>query len=329
MKINLDRKLPISLHEQLKGQIKYSIVYGQINSGDPLPSVRELADELEVAPLTIARVYKELTKEGFLVSRPRLGTFVGDIDKITGVGDLNPSQQNLHLIFENSLRQARLLGYTNDEIRNTVQDLLSGNTNQSCPTIILVGNFPRTTEIYANKVHSILSGVNVKVIPVILSELKSNLSDYSEMFRRAKFTISVPTRLNEVRTLLEPKYSRVVTVAFQISPDTRRELSEISPDTRLGIITTYPEFLKTMLEEVQAYGILNTHPICAVKDQTDQINDMFTQIDMLLYASGSEDIIHTFPSHIPTIEFLHSPVPELVNRLRYLLIEPSNTGGPN
>jgi DNA-binding transcriptional regulator YhcF (GntR family) len=328
LKINLDRKLPISLNEQIKGQIKYTIVYGQINSGDSLPPVRELANELKVAPMTIARVYKELSEEGFLVSRPRLGTFVADIGKINGICNLNPSQQNLRQILDNSLRQAWLLGYTNDEIRDTFLALFSSYANQSSPTIILVGNFYRTTEVYANKVKSILSDLNVKVVPVVLSELRSNFSDYIELIRCAKLTITVATRLNEVRALLEPHYSQVAAVAFQISPETRQKLSEISPDTRLGIITTYPEFLKIMLEEVYSYGMLKSPPICAVKDQTDQIKEMYKQIDMLLYASGSEEVIHSLPSHIPTIEFLHSPVPESVNRLRSFLMEPSNPGAP-
>ena len=328
MKIKLDRKLPISLNEQIKGQIKYSIVYGQINSGDPLPSVRELADELEVAPMTIARVYKELSEEGFLDSRPRLGTFAADIDNIDGFGNTNSSRQNLSQILDDTFQQALALGYRMDEIRDTFLALLLGYTDDSCTSIVLVGNFYRTTQTYANEIQAILSDLNVKVVPVVLDDLKSNFSEYIELFRCAKFTITVPTRLNEVRALLEPDYSRVASIAFRISPETIRKLSEISPDTRLGIVTTYPEFLNTMLEAVHSYGLLKVVPICAVKDQTEQIKEMCKHIDLLLYASGSREFVQQLSGNIPTIEFLHSPVPESVNRLRYLFMEPSNAAVP-
>lgn len=328
MKIILDRKLPISLNEQIKGQIKYSIVYGQINSGDSLPSVRELADELEVAPMTIARVYKELSEEGFLDSRPRLGTFVADIDRIDGIGQTNSSRQNLSEILDSAFSQARSFGYCIDDIRDTSLALLLGYANDPSTSIVLVGNFYRTTQVYANEIQEILSDLNVKVIPVALSALKSNFSEYIELFHSAKFTITVPTRLNEVRAMLEPDYSRVASVAFQISPETLRKLSEVSPNTRLGIVTTYPEFLNTMLEAVNSYGLLKVPPICAVKDQNDQIKEMCTHIDLLLYASGSKEVVQPLSNHIPTIEFLHSPVPESVNRLRYILMESSNMEVP-
>lgn len=319
MKIKLDRNLPIPLTEQIKGQIKYAIVYGQMKSGDTLPPVRELADQLVVAPMTIARVYKELSEEGFIISRPRLGTFVADIVKLNNNGHLNPSQQNLRQILDNSLRQARLLGHTNEEIRDTFLSLVSVNEDHSPQVIIMIGNFPRVTERYAKEVQAILSGLDVKVVPVVLNDLKNNFSNYKEILGSARLVVTVATRLAEVRALLEPEYSQIVAVAFQISPDTRRKLSEISPNTCLGIITTYPEFLQTMLEEVHSFAVLKTPPLCAIKDQSEQIQEMFKQIDMLLYASGSEDALQGLPSSVPAIEFLHSPVPESVNRLRYYL----------
>lgn len=231
-------------------------------------------------------------------------------------------------ILDSAFHQARSLGYCIDEIRDTSLALLLGYANDPSTSIVLIGNFYRTTQVYANEIQNILSDLNVKIIPIALSALKSNFSEYIEVFRKAKFTITVPTRLNEVRAMLEPDYSRVASVAFQISPETLHKLSEISPDTRLGIVTTYPEFLNTMLEAVHSYGLLKVPPICAVKDQTDQINEMCKHIDLLLYASGSKEFVQALSDHIPTIEFLHSPVPELVNRLRSSLMEPSSVEVP-
>ena len=60
MEISIDRSLPITVTEQIKGKIVYAIAYGELRPGDPLLSVREFAAKLGVAPMTITRVYREL-----------------------------------------------------------------------------------------------------------------------------------------------------------------------------------------------------------------------------------------------------------------------------
>jgi DNA-binding transcriptional regulator YhcF (GntR family) len=322
MEIHLDRKLPIPIVEQIKGQIKYSIVYGHMKAGELLPSVRELAVHLGVAPLTVARAYRELSEEGLIESRPRSGTFVAEISfPSNSANQLNPSQQNLRQILDNCLRQARLLGHTTAEIRETFLSLINlceQPSNQR--SMVMVGNFKGATDFYAHAIEKIFNGLNVKVIPVVLEDLKTNLGEYAEMIRQARLTITLPTRLTDVRALLEPEYGIVTGVAFQLSGETRRRLSEIQPEARLGVVSTYSEFLQTMLDEVNNYCLLKTPPICAMKDQVRQVKSLLLKIDVLLYASGSEEILEWVPPSVETIEYLHEPVIESVNRLRSFLV---------
>ena len=78
MRIRLDRSLPIALTEQIKNQILYSVSTGLLPIGARLPSVRELSGELKVAPMTTSQAYRELAREGVIVTRPGAGTFVAD-----------------------------------------------------------------------------------------------------------------------------------------------------------------------------------------------------------------------------------------------------------
>jgi len=318
MEFQLDRNLPIPLAEQIRGQIKYAIAYGQLSSGESLPSVRELADQLKVAPMTISRVYRELAEESLVISRPRSGTFVADMARINGAANL--SYQNLRQILYNAVSQARLMGHSLEEIKDTFDSLISNfEEPPASRTVILVGNFRLTTEKYAHAIEEILHDMDIRVMPLILSDLKSNFAAHQEVIQKARLTITVATRFNEVRALLEPKYSRVVAVAFSISKGTRSILAELPGDTRLGIVTTYPEFLRPMLEGLHSFAILKDAPQCAILGQTEQIKEMFNQIDVLLYASGSEEVLEYLPAHVRSIEFLHSPVPESLNRLRPFL----------
>ena len=74
MKLHLDPTRPIYL--QIIEEIKKRSVRGQYNPGSQLPSVREMAKEMEVNPNTIARVYRELEREGFIFTRRGQGSFI-------------------------------------------------------------------------------------------------------------------------------------------------------------------------------------------------------------------------------------------------------------
>ena len=60
MEFSVDRDLPVPLGVQLRGLIEYGIACGELVPGDRLPSVRELADPLGVAPMTVSQVYARI-----------------------------------------------------------------------------------------------------------------------------------------------------------------------------------------------------------------------------------------------------------------------------
>jgi hypothetical protein len=184
--------------------------------------------------------------------------------------------------------------------------------------VVVVGNFEPATESYARDIESILHDLNVKATPVLLSDL-ANPDCLSEISRSAKLVIAVPTRLQEVNTLLKARPIRVTAVAFRPSPDTRRRLSSIPPGRRIGLVTTYPEFLQTMIDEVASYCMLKTPPPCAMIAQEDRVRSLLGKIDVLIYASGSEAVLDWLPPNVEAIELRHAPEPDSVNRLRPLL----------
>ncbi len=63
-------------YEQLRDRLRASIERSALMPGDRLRPVRVCADQLGLAPNTVARAYRELEEEGWLVGRGRAGTFV-------------------------------------------------------------------------------------------------------------------------------------------------------------------------------------------------------------------------------------------------------------
>ncbi|MBX4268619.1 GntR family transcriptional regulator [Clostridium estertheticum] len=69
------------IYLQIIDQIKGLIFSGEIKEGDALPSMRNLAKDLQVSVITTKRAYEELEKEGFIVSLTGKGSFVSEQNK--------------------------------------------------------------------------------------------------------------------------------------------------------------------------------------------------------------------------------------------------------
>jgi DNA-binding transcriptional regulator YhcF (GntR family) len=74
--IALDPSDPAAPYDQVKQQIARQVARGLLRPGDKLPTVRGLAEELGLAPNTVARAYRELEAAGVVDTRGRAGTFV-------------------------------------------------------------------------------------------------------------------------------------------------------------------------------------------------------------------------------------------------------------
>ena len=74
--ILLSRTSGIPLYEQIVDQVSSAIWAGDLAPGDPLPSLRQLARDLEVSLITTTRAYNDLAADGFIANHQGRGSFV-------------------------------------------------------------------------------------------------------------------------------------------------------------------------------------------------------------------------------------------------------------
>jgi GntR family transcriptional regulator len=67
---------PEPVYEQIVRQIHVGVKSGRLQPGAPLPTVRQLATDLELNRNTVARAYKQLEDQGVIRTAGRKGTFV-------------------------------------------------------------------------------------------------------------------------------------------------------------------------------------------------------------------------------------------------------------
>lgn len=76
MKIIISNSAGIPIYEQIKEQIKTSILSGEISEGEILPSIRTLAKDLKISVITTTRAYTDLEHEGFVSNVQGKGCYV-------------------------------------------------------------------------------------------------------------------------------------------------------------------------------------------------------------------------------------------------------------
>lgn len=76
MQIHISPNDGVPIYRQIVTQVKYLVACGRLGPGDEMPAIRALADQLLVNPNTVARAYRELERDGILLSRQGSGTQV-------------------------------------------------------------------------------------------------------------------------------------------------------------------------------------------------------------------------------------------------------------
>ncbi|WP_256874487.1 GntR family transcriptional regulator [Nostoc sp. C057] len=79
MNILLERQSPKPIYLQIRDRISHLIKSGALKSGDRLPSIRSLAESLQVNKLTVIEAYNVLEADGIVSARQGSGYFVSGV----------------------------------------------------------------------------------------------------------------------------------------------------------------------------------------------------------------------------------------------------------
>lgn len=107
--VDIDDETP--LFSQLIEQIKKAVQLGDLTSGDPLPSIRQLANDLAVNNKTVAKAYRLLERDEVIITRGYRGTFIHPNARKNSTKDIN--------------------GWVSSEITKTIDTLKSAGATDS------------------------------------------------------------------------------------------------------------------------------------------------------------------------------------------------------
>jgi len=127
LQITTNDGVPIYL--QIVNQIKYLVASGRLSSGDELPPIRALAEQLVVNPNTVARAYRELEVSGVVEKRRTAGTYISDsASPLATVERVRIISERL----DSLLTEARQMGFSTEQLVALLQ-VRASEMNQQSP----------------------------------------------------------------------------------------------------------------------------------------------------------------------------------------------------
>lgn len=116
-RFRLDQNSGVPVYRQIIDQVRGGVASGALAAGNQLPTVRQLAVDLQINPNTVVRAYRELELGGLLETQQGTGTFISE--KKVARADAERERQ-LRQIVDDCVARAGAAGFT---VTNLLEEL--------------------------------------------------------------------------------------------------------------------------------------------------------------------------------------------------------------
>lgn len=298
----IDREVPVSLNMQLRGVIEYAILMGRLTPGTRLPAVRELAEGAGVAMMTAVSVYAKLKDAGLIETRPKAGTFVAG----SGSPLSNHATARLSLAIDELLDLGRNLRIEPARIAEMigVRENLRRAASRTALRILFVGLFQPATSDYARFIADRLPGGNsVEAATLDLLRMQGAGVGWD-------LVLTLANRRSQVQAMFRDG-TPVMGVNFVPSAETRTRLAGLDPASRVGMISTLPEFTATMRHDVLRF-IPHVASAEIITLDSPGLEGFIRGVDVVVYATGSERVLTLAGERQIVFEYRHAPDPNSI-----------------
>ena len=112
----------LPIYKQIEESIKTEILNGKIEQNTMLPSIRQLACDLNVSVITVKKAYEDLEQDGFIYSFPGKGFYVSEMsEKQVGI----IKKKFVENTMSKQIDYLKSLGVEDDEILNIIREKLT------------------------------------------------------------------------------------------------------------------------------------------------------------------------------------------------------------
>ena len=153
----------ISLREQIVTQVRLGILCGELEAGERLPSIRELARRFSIHPNTVSAGYRELVEAGWVESRHGSGVFALAPRAPAGHGTDGTRDAMLDRLIAQLLRGTRRLGIPDEEAATRLAQFVLSPRPPAPRSILLIEPDPELRAIIHAELETLVTDGNARL----------------------------------------------------------------------------------------------------------------------------------------------------------------------
>src|ERR671921_384932 len=254
MDLRINSKSHVPVHVQLEGQIKHLILMGNFEVGSRLPSIRAMAGFLRVNRNTVARVFSDLEREGYVESRRGSGVYV--VEPPVDVEDIKRQE-----VLERVMDLAAAQGVS---VENLAYGLLarSGAEPQDKLPILFVECTRAELDPFSDELEEQLP---VEVEKVLVADLADRVSDAEDL----PWLLAVTTffHIHEVQEIVEPRGIEAVALLAEATLESLQRLTELPSGTPVGVVGWGRTCMENLSSSIEGAGLDHLNFVQVYVDQ--------------------------------------------------------------
>jgi DNA-binding transcriptional regulator YhcF (GntR family) len=275
------------IYLQIKYQLAHLITSGRLREGHRLPTVRTVAERLDVNPGTVAQAYRELQQQGLLEAAPGRGTFVAPTAPVDA--DAGERRRLLEDAVRAALYRARGLGFADDEVRQHLDLALASDDARpvlfAAPTLDIARKYATSLERRI--------GPALSVHPVTFHAIEARQPHVAALLSTAYFVVTFAGLARSVGEALERlgHPHRVIGCATEVQPHTYAALRALDPGARVCLATQEPYVPPTLNLLAEHTGRRAEDIEIVLDDDPEDAAAAFARADRVVYTFGARDLV--------------------------------------
>jgi DNA-binding transcriptional regulator YhcF (GntR family) len=317
MHIRIESEDHLPVHIQLKEQLKFLILNGDLAPGTKLPTVRQLAGFLRINRNTALKAYQELVQEGLVDCRQGRGCVV--VDRPADVA--HPLSAELLAMIDSAIEQASEWGITPADFSTLVY--ARARQRRDVQVKRRLAFVECEAPIATALAQAIQERLGVEVMPLVLRDLRQPTAETNEQLRGADIVATTFFHIQEVKRLFAKAKKEVVAVAVKPHLEKLIQIAGIPRGTPTALVCCSEACAQDMKHSLETAGIKGLDTLLGGVDDPDKLTEMLPAFPVVIASDYvAAQVRPLLQPHQKLITLDYTMLDEgAVNWLRHLVVE--------
>jgi len=285
--IIVDTSASITINAQIAEQIKLLIAIGELQPGEALPTVTQLAKQLRVNHNTIAAVYNYLIETGYLIATRGKGTFVAHTQAVQNI----ITHKQFYNLLGQAFSTAAIIGLSPSEFGAAAYAQAVRWDRHQVPFLKLV--FVECLHYSINVYEAIQSEIKIPLSFLRLSDLKTSQPKALKALLAADFIITTAQHQWEVAQFTTPE-QEVIAVLLKPNLQLLTQISSLPRNALMMLVCQEEAGSELMKQMLQQAGISHINFQALSLEYLQQNRQLLEQADAVCASKLVEDYVRQY-----------------------------------